>query len=140
PALAAAPRSSGQRRRFRRHHLADARRRNGRVEVIPAASPEFGANEPGDAPGAVTLMLVPRRDPDQPDAPRPDRLFLDAVCAWLDPKRLVTTEIFLRGPVYKRIWVSVGISVAADRSSAEVKQAVEQAVRAAVSPLPALNA
>jgi hypothetical protein len=108
----------------------------GRVEVIPAASPEFGANEPGDAPGAVTLMLVPRRDPDQPDAPRPDRLFLDAVCAWIDPRRLVTTEVFLRGPAYKNIWLSVGIDVVGERSIAEVRQAVEQALRAALSPLP----
>jgi hypothetical protein len=108
----------------------------GRVEVIPAASPELGVNEPGDAPGAVTLMLVPRRDPEQPDAPRPDRLFLDAVCAWLDPRRLVTTEIFLRGPVYKKIWVSVAIDVETERSIAEVRQAVEYALRSTLAPLP----
>jgi hypothetical protein len=107
----------------------------GRIEVIPASSPELGANEPGDAPGAVTLMVVPRRDPDQPDAPRPDRLFLDALCAWLDPRRLVTTEVFLRGPVYKGIWLSVGVDVATERSIAEVRQAVEQALRAALAPL-----
>src|SRR6185503_18665151 len=57
----------------------------GRVEVIPAWSPALSPSEPGAAPGAVTLMLIPRRDSEQPDAPRPDRLFLDAVCAWLDP-------------------------------------------------------
>jgi predicted phage baseplate assembly protein len=108
----------------------------GRVEVIPASSPELGINEPGDAPGAVTLMLVPRHDPQQPDAPRPDRLFLDAVCAWLDPRRLVTTEVFLRGPVYKKIWVSVAIDVETERSIAEVRQAVEQALRSALAPLP----
>jgi predicted phage baseplate assembly protein len=109
----------------------------GRVDVIAAASPEFGANEPGDAPGAVTLLIVPRHDQDQPDAPRPDRLFLDAVCAWLDPRRLVTTEVFLRGPVYKKVWVSVGIDVAAERSIAEVRQAVDRALRATLAPLPA---
>jgi hypothetical protein len=108
----------------------------GRVDVIPAASPELGHNEPGDAPGAVTLMLLPRRDPEQPDAPRPDRLFLDAVCAWLDPRRLVTTEVFLRGPVYKKVWLSVSIDVATERSVAEVRQAVEQALRATLAPLP----
>lgn len=108
----------------------------GRIDVIPAASPEFGANEPGDAPGAVTLVVVPRRDPEQPDAPRPDRLFLDAICRWLDPRRLVTTEVFLRGPVYKRVWISVGIDVTTERGIAEVRQAVEQALRAALAPLP----
>jgi hypothetical protein len=108
----------------------------GRVDVIAAASPELGDNEPGDAPGAVTLMLIPRRDAEQPDAPRPDRLFLDSVCAWLDPRRLVTTEIFLRGPTYKDIWISAGIDVASERSIAEVRQAVENALRKALAPLP----
>jgi hypothetical protein len=108
----------------------------GRVEVIPASSPELGINEPGDAPGAVTLMLVPRHDPQQPDAPRPDRLFLDAVCTWLDPRRLVTTEVFLRGPVYKKIWVSVAIDVETERGIAEVRQAVEYALRSTLAPLP----
>jgi hypothetical protein len=108
----------------------------GRVDVVPAASPELGTNEPGDAPGAVTLVVLPRHDPQQPDAPRPDRLFLDAICAWLDPKRLVTTEVFLRGPVYKRIWISIGIEVAVDRSIAEVRQAVDHAIRATLAPLP----
>ena len=108
----------------------------GRVDVIPAASPELGTSEPGDAPGAVTLMLVPRRDPEQPDAPSPDGPFLDAVCAWLDPRRLVTTELFLWGPRYKRVWVSVGIDVAMERGIAEVRQAVERALREALAPLP----
>jgi hypothetical protein len=112
----------------------------GRVDVIPAASPELGANEPGDAPGAVTLLVIPRRDSQQPDAPRPDRLFLDAICEWLDPRRLVTTEVFLRGPVYKNIWLSAGVDVATERSIAEVRQAVEQALRVALSPLPAEGA
>jgi hypothetical protein len=108
----------------------------GRVDVIPAASPEFGANEPGDAPGAVTLVVLPRRDADQPDAPLPDRVFLDAICRWIDPKRLVTTEVFLRGPIYKKVWISVGIDVDIKRSIAEVRQAVEKALRESLAPLP----
>jgi hypothetical protein len=37
-----------------------------RIDVVPASSPEFGPNEPGDAPGAVTLLVLPRRDAAQP--------------------------------------------------------------------------
>ena len=70
----------------------------GRVDVIPAFQPALAPNEPGDAPGAVTVMVIPRHDPLQPDAPRPDRLFLNSICAYLDPRRLVTTELHLRGP------------------------------------------
>jgi hypothetical protein len=109
----------------------------GRVEVLPAFNPALSPNEPGDAPGAVTLMLIPRYDPAQPDAPRPDQLFLDQVCAYLDPRRLVTTEVFLRGPAYKPIWISIGIDVVAGVSVAPVREAVKQAILAFLSPLPA---
>ena len=46
----------------------------------------------------VTVMVVPRSDPVHPAAPRPDRQFLGAVCDWLSPRRLVTTELHVRGP------------------------------------------
>jgi hypothetical protein len=108
----------------------------GRVEVIPAYTPELAANEPGDAPGAVTLMVIPRSDPLQPDAPRPDRFFLNTICAYLDVRRLVTTELFVRGPVYKPIWISVGIAVVAGMGVAEVREAVRQALLDLLSPLP----
>ena len=34
----------------------------GRVEIIPTFNPELLPNEPGDAPGAVTIMVIPRYD------------------------------------------------------------------------------
>ncbi len=108
----------------------------GRVDVIPAFNPELVQNEPGDAPGVVTLMIIPKYDPVQPDAPLPDRLFLNTICSYLEPRRLVTTELFLRGPVYKDIWLSAGINVVAGRSIAEVREAVKQALLAFLSPLP----
>ena len=80
----------------------------GRVDVIPAWNPELAPSAPGLAAGAVTLMLIPRVDTAHPGAPQPDQPFLDAVCSYIDSRRLVTTEIFLRGPVYKPIWMSVG--------------------------------
>jgi hypothetical protein len=109
----------------------------GRVEVIAAFNPELVPNEPGDAPGAVTLMLIPRYDPIQPDAPVPDRLFLDAVCDYIEPRRLVTTEVFLRGPAYKGIWVSVGINVVAGVGVAQVRESVKSAILQFLAPLPA---
>jgi predicted phage baseplate assembly protein len=108
----------------------------GRVEVIPAYSPELLQNEPGDAPGAVTVMVIPQSDPLQPDAPRPDRFFLNTICAYLDARRLVATEVFLRGPVYKPIFISAGIAVVAGMSIAEVRDAVRRALLDFLSPLP----
>ncbi|HEY3301931.1 MAG TPA: putative baseplate assembly protein [Candidatus Binatia bacterium] len=107
----------------------------GRVDVLPAFSPELGSSAAGDAPGAVTLMIVPKYDPAQPDAPMPNRNFLDAVCAYLDSRRLVTTEVFLRGPDYKQVWISVGINVESGRSTAEVREAVKSRLLKFLSPL-----
>jgi predicted phage baseplate assembly protein len=108
----------------------------GRIEVIPVWSPELNDSEPGDAPGAVTLMLIPRYDPEHPNAPEPNREFLNAVCDYLDERRLVTTEVFLCGPRYRDLWLSVGIVVDAGRSIAEVTQAAKDDLLKFLSPLP----
>ena len=107
----------------------------GRVEIIPTFNPELLPNEPGDAPGAVTIMVIPRYDAKQPDAPLPDRVFLDTICRYVDERRLITTEIFLRGPVYKQIWISVGINITADKSASEVREAVKQDLLKFLAPL-----
>jgi hypothetical protein len=72
-------------------------------------------------------MVIPRPDPAKPGPPLPNGAFLDALCHWLEPRRLVTTELFLRGPAYRGIWISVGIEVEPGRSIAEVRSAVEAA-------------
>ena len=60
-------------------------------------------------PGSLTVMVVPGHNIEQTTPPVPDRLFLDAVCAWLNPRRLVTTEIFVRGPQYISLVVTIGL-------------------------------
>lgn len=107
----------------------------GRIEVIPTFNPDFSPNEPGDAPGAVTVLVIPKYDARQPDAPQPDKLFLDTVCRYLDERRLVTTEVFLRGPVYKGIWISVGINIVAEKSVAQVREAVKKTLIEFLAPL-----
>jgi hypothetical protein len=105
-----------------------------RVEVLAAYHPDLGDSEPGDAPGVVTLMLVPRNDPRAPDAPAPDPAFLDALCRHLDPRRLVTTELVLRGPVYQPIWLSLGITVAGGFAVPDVRDRVKQRLREYLAP------
>ena len=107
----------------------------GRIEVLPAFHPDLVPLEPGAAPGVVTLMCIPLRDPGQPDAPRADRLFLDAICAYLDPRRLVTTELVVRGPTYKGLWISIGIDVASGFSIASVVAAVKARLAAFIAPV-----
>jgi hypothetical protein len=107
----------------------------GRVELLPAFHPDLSPNEPGAAPGVVTVMAIPAFDPEQPDAPRANRLFLNALCQHLDPRRLVTTELIIRGADYKGLWISVGVEVATGLSMAEVVENVKARLRALLAPI-----
>lgn len=111
----------------------------GRVDVLPTFRPVPSAEAVTDAAGAVTLLVIPRFDAANPEAPEATREFLDAICAWLDPRRLVTTELFLRGPEYVDISVSVGLDVVAGYSDRDVLEAVQRSVREFLSPLPELG-
>ncbi len=104
----------------------------GRVEVLPLVYPDLP-----DAPaeGVVTVLVIPLYDPVQPEAPVPDRLFLQAVCEYLNPRRIITTEVYIRGPEYEPLWVSVGIDVVPGRDVAPVREAVKEELRLFLSPL-----
>lgn len=108
----------------------------GRVEIIPASHPDVAPGAPGTAPGAVTLIVLPASANMPGAAPRPDRAFLAAVCQYLEPRRLVTTELLVRGPDYAPLWLSVGISVAGGFDPQAVRSAVAARLAAALSPLP----
>ncbi len=109
----------------------------GRIEVLPACHADIEPVAVGTAPGAVTLMALPRSDPAHPSAPRSDKRFLNALCDYLDPRRLVTTELVLRGATYVGLWLSIGIEVQAGHQTAEVIDAVKARIQAYLSPLPA---
>lgn len=106
----------------------------GRVDVLSAYHPGLSPNQPGNAPGAVTIMALPKYD-NLIASSGPDT-FLDAIACWLEPRRLVTTEVFVRRPDYRRIWVSIGLDVVAGVSVAALREAVARAVRTFLSPLP----
>jgi len=109
----------------------------GRIEVLPLFNPDaFSPGAPPQTwPGTVTLLAIPRFDQGQPDAPRADKLFLDAICDWLDPRRLVTTEVYVRGPDYVPIWLTVGVQFAPGRMRELVQQDIQAALREYLSPL-----
>jgi hypothetical protein len=105
-----------------------------RVEVLPNFHPELSMGRGGDAPGVLTLMLIPTFDARNPNAPSPTDDFLKTVCSYLDPRRLVTTEIFLRGPQYVGIWVSIGIQVLPGVPSGPVREEVKSAILKFLAP------
>lgn len=108
-----------------------------RVEILPQFNPDSVIE--GQAippwPGAVTIMLVRDHDIKETVPPLPDRQFLEAVCRHITPRRLVTTEIYVRGPEYIPIWVSVGIVVMPGQVRSIVERDVKDAIREYLSPL-----
>ena len=104
----------------------------GRVEVLALFHPDMPDEE---ALGVVTVMVIPRSDPLNRDAPMPDQLFLEAVCRHLDPRRLLTTELHVRGPAYEPVYASIGIDVVSGQDIATVREAVKCAIRSFLSPL-----
>ncbi|MDA0166267.1 hypothetical protein OM076_38740 [Solirubrobacter ginsenosidimutans] len=105
----------------------------GRVEVLALLNPQL---PDARLPGVLTVMVIPQFDPVHPDAPEPDGLFLDLVCAHLEPRRLLTTELHVRGPVYVDVWASIGVDVEPGRDIAPVLEAVKRRIRTFLSPLP----
>jgi len=108
----------------------------GRVDVLPAWHPELSPGLPGDQPGVVTCMVIPRQDPRRPDYPLPNADFINAICDHLAPRRLVTCEVLLRGPVYTGLWISLGLELHAGQGVAEVRERVKAALKAFLAPLP----
>src|SRR5439155_13501709 len=102
----------------------------GRVDILPMFHPEMGTL----APGVVTVLVVPN-DRARPEAPVPDQFFLRAVCEYLEPRRVLTSEVHVRGPEYVGIWLSIGITVVPGRDIATVREAVKAAVRLILSPI-----
>ena len=105
----------------------------GRVDVLPTYNPQVSPAV--ETPGAVTVLVLPRTDSRHPTAPEPDRLFLNTICRYLAPRRLVTTELFLRGPTYVDLWVSIGVDVEAGRSLAVTYDAVRAGLMDFLAPL-----
>ncbi|MCB0124406.1 MAG: baseplate J/gp47 family protein, partial [Caldilineaceae bacterium] len=106
----------------------------GRVDVLSLYNPTSTPPEP--APGTVTLLVLPASDRVRPRWPIPDRLFLRTVCDYIDERRLITTEIYVRGPLYKAVYVTVGIQVREGYFRDVVRQAVDQRLHEYLSALP----
>ncbi len=101
----------------------------GRVDILPLFHPVAGT----PAPGVVTVLVVPN-DRRHPEGPVPDQFFLRAICEYLEPRRVLTSEAHVRGPAYVNVSVSIGITVVPGRDIAIVREAVKTAVRQFLSP------
>lgn len=107
-----------------------------RVEILPLFHPGVVGVE---SPGVVTAMVIPSVDLGQPNAPRPDRMFLDTICDHLDAHRLVTTEIHVVGPTYVPVTVSIGFDAQPGAEVPPVREAIREAIEDFLSVLPEVN-
>jgi len=105
----------------------------GRAECVPLFHPHTGLYP---AAGVVTVVVWPREDAAHPNAPMPDRTLLRQVCCWLDARRLVTTELHVVPPTYRKVAVSVGLQVKPGYGVEAVRRWVELVIRQYLAPLP----
>lgn len=105
----------------------------GRAECLPRFFPPTKTPE---KPGIVSVVVWPKEDPRHPNAPLPDATMLRDVCAWLDSRRLVTTELYVIPPTYRRIAVAVGLEVKPGFGVEAVRQWTELVLRQYLAPLP----
>ncbi len=100
-----------------------------RAKALPLHHPDF----PGvEVPGVVTVIVVP--DSDRPD-PMPSEGTLRTVCACLNPKRLLTTELYVVPPRYREISVSAELIALPSADVARVKEAVQSGLSDYFHPL-----
>lgn len=76
-----------------------------RAKALPLTHPQFPGTR---VPGVVSVIVVP----DAAGAhPMPSAETMRAVCAHLDERRLITTEVFVQAPRYRRVSVDTEVVV-----------------------------
>jgi len=76
-----------------------------RAKALPLYHPNFPGTQ---IPGVVSVIIVPDSEADRPT---PSDGTMRAVCAYLDKRRLLTTEVFVLRPTYQQVEVSGEILV-----------------------------
>jgi predicted phage baseplate assembly protein len=100
-----------------------------RAKALPLTHPDF----PGvKVPGVVSVIVVP--DGTAPN-PMPSEGTLRLVCACLDKARLITTELYILPPVYRRVKVTTDVVVDDRADLAEVKTSIQKALLGYFHPL-----
>jgi hypothetical protein len=105
----------------------------GRSEVLPRYHPQLPDVE---SAGVVSVVVWPKEDKHNPNAPLPNRNQIHDVCEWLDARRLVTTELYVLPPKYVSIAIAVGVKVKNGFGIDAVRHWVELVLRQYLAPLP----
>jgi predicted phage baseplate assembly protein len=89
-----------------------------RAKALPMFHPQFPTTQ---VPGTVSVIVVP--DADDP-APLPSEGLLRTVCAYLDQRRLLTTELYVMKPTYQQVSIRTEIVVTDEADLAEVSKEI----------------
>jgi hypothetical protein len=104
-----------------------------RAETLPLLQPDTPAVP---AAGVVSVAVWPVEDTRNPGAPLPDRALLRAVSRHLDPRRLLTTELYVIPPEYRPLAVAAGVVVRDGYQVDAVRRWVELILRQFLAPVP----
>lgn len=102
-----------------------------RAECLPLLHPD---TPNVSAAGVVTVVVFPTED--NSNAPMPDHGLLRQVASYLDQRRLVTTELYVIPPTYKKISLSVGVQVRDGYQVDAIRRWVELLLRQYLAPVP----
>jgi Baseplate J-like protein len=100
-----------------------------RAKALPLVHPRF---PDAQIPGVVSIVVVPGSDAPNP-SPNPSTLAL--VCAHLNQARLLTTEVHVIPPTYRKVRIRAELIARADADLAEVKRLAETRLTTFFHPL-----
>jgi len=101
-----------------------------RARALPLFHPSFSPDV--KVPGVVTVIVVP--DSDDPK-PTPSEGTLRTVCAYLNVRRLLTTELYVIKPTYQKVEIRAEVIADDNADLAEVKVNIENALLNYFHPL-----
>ena len=104
-----------------------------RVEVLPRFKPQ---QRRADVPGVVSVMALPARPVGPAPNPRPDRVFLETLYAYLDARRPLATELYAIGCEYIALGITIAVGIREGYGPDTVLQAVRDALRKLLWPVP----
>lgn len=102
------------------------------VFALARCAVEYPSEKLVDKDGSVTLLVLPTSDA---LTPQPDEDQKRAICRWLEPRRLLTTELHITGPRYAMVTdLSARLSVRTDHDLGTVQSAVYDALLEFLDP------
>jgi predicted phage baseplate assembly protein len=100
-----------------------------RAKALPLYHPDY----PGiEVPGVVSVIVVPDIDG---DAPVPSEGTVQAVCAYLNERRLLTSELYVLGPRYQTVKISAHLIAEETADLAEIKASALASLQLYFHPL-----